>query len=387
MSTANPFYVTTPIYYANAELHIGHAFTTLAADTATRFHRAMGEETFFLTGSDEHGQKVEQAARNRGITPQAHVDELVAKFKGLWDKLKITHDDFIRTTEERHKVAVREVLDRLHKKGDIYEARYQGLYCTPCERFWTEKEVTENLCPDCKRPVEQIEEKNYFFKMSKYQKDLIEYINTHPGFIRPESRKNEVLGFLAQPLGDLCISRPKKRLSWGIDLPFDPDYVTYVWFDALTNYITAAGFPTDMARFNKLWPASCHLIGKDILTTHSVYWSTMLMALELPLPECIFAHGWWVSSGGKCPSRSGTSSTRSISSTATASILSVSSCSGKWFSAPMPLFPKRPSSCATTPISPMTSATSCSACCRCSSATARASSTSPRPGSTRRPAR
>ncbi|MBF0502145.1 MAG: methionine--tRNA ligase, partial [Candidatus Riflebacteria bacterium] len=299
MTATKPFYVTTPIYYANAELHIGHAFTTLAADTATRFHKAMGEETYFLTGSDEHGQKVEQAAKGRGITPQAHVDEMVAKFKSLWTKLDICHNDFIRTTDERHKKTVRKVLTQLREKGDIYEDRYQGWYCTPCERFWTEKEVPEKLCPDCKRPVETIEEKNYFFRMSKYQETLINYIKEHPDFIRPESRKNEVLGFLAQPLADLCVSRPKKRLTWGIELPFDPEYVTYVWFDALTNYITAVGYGDDETNFKKFWPASCHLIGKDILTTHSVYWSTMLLALGIPLPECIFAHGWWVSSGGK----------------------------------------------------------------------------------------
>ncbi|MBF0546496.1 MAG: methionine--tRNA ligase [Candidatus Riflebacteria bacterium] len=296
------FYITTPIYYANAVLHIGHAFTTLAADTAVRFQQAMGNETFFLTGSDEHGQKVEQAAKLRGITPIQHTDEMVEKFKALWKKLDIQFDHFVRTTDESHKKSVQYILKLLFDKGLIYEDKYQGWYCTPCERFWTEKEtsITEGkICPDCKRPIETIEEKNYFFRMSKFQTQLIEYINSHPNFIRPESRKNEVLGFLNQPLGDLCVSRPKKRLSWGIELPFDSDYVTYVWFDALANYISAAGYPYDMDKFNKLWPASYHLIGKDILTTHSVYWSTMLMALELPLPETIFAHGWWITGGGK----------------------------------------------------------------------------------------
>ena len=299
MSQPKKFYITTPIYYANAELHIGHAFTTLAADTATRFQKAMGRETWFLTGSDEHGQKVEQAAKAKGITPIQHTDQLVEKFKSLWTALDIRYDDFIRTTEERHRKTVQYVLTTLHEKGDIYSATYTGWYCTPCERFWTEKEVPEKVCPDCKRPVEELEEKNYFFKMSKYQRTLIDYINAHPDFIRPENRKNEVLGFLAKPLQDLCISRPKKRLSWGIEVPFDPEYVTYVWVDALTNYISAIGYPSDMERFNKTWPASCHLVGKDILTTHAVYWSTMLFALGLPLPEIIFAHGWWVISGGK----------------------------------------------------------------------------------------
>ncbi|RCK77827.1 MAG: Methionyl-tRNA synthetase [Candidatus Ozemobacter sibiricus] len=299
MTAQKPFYITTPIYYANAELHIGHAFTTLAADTATRYQRAMGREAWFLTGSDEHGQKVEQAARAKGITPLQHTDALVEKFKALWQRLDICYDDFIRTTEERHKKAVRHVLGQLYAKGDIYSDTYTGWYCTPCERFWTEKEVPEKLCPDCHRPVEELQEKNYFFRMSKYQQPLIDYIKAHPGFIRPENRRNEVLGFLAQPLQDLCISRPKKRLAWGIEIPFDPEYVTYVWFDALTNYISAIGYPDDMARFHRYWPASCHLVGKDILTTHAVYWSTMLFALGLPLPEMLFAHGWWVLSGGK----------------------------------------------------------------------------------------
>lgn len=299
MHPERPFYITTPIYYANAELHIGHAFTTLAADTASRYHRLMGRDVHFLTGSDEHGQKVEQAAKAKGITPIQHTDALVEKFKALWTKLDITNDDFIRTTEARHKKGVQNALSLLKERGEIYEDQYQGWYCTPCERFWTEKEVPEKVCPDCKRPVDQITEKNYFFRMSKYQQALIDYIHANPGYIRPENRRNEVLGFLAQPLGDLCISRPRKRLSWGIELPFDPEYVTYVWFDALLNYITAIGYPDHPDQFNKFWPASVHLVGKDILTTHAVYWSTMLMALDLPLPKMIFAHGWWISGGGK----------------------------------------------------------------------------------------
>jgi methionyl-tRNA synthetase len=299
MSAKKTFYVTTPLYYANDELHIGHAFTTLAADILSRYHRAKDEEVFFLTGSDEHGQKVEQSAKAKGLTPQEHTDKLVNKFKSLWRLLDITNDDFIRTTQERHTRVVTHVLNSLWEKGEIYEDTYSGWYCTPCERFWTEKEVPERVCPDCKREVNEISEKNYFFKMSSYQQKLIDHINANPNFIRPEIRKNEVLGFLRQPLGDLCISRPKARLSWGIELPFDSEYVTYVWFDALTNYISAAGYPFDMERFNKLWPASCQLIGKDILTTHTVYWTTMLMAIGLPLPETIFAHGWWVTGEGK----------------------------------------------------------------------------------------
>jgi len=299
MTKSKKFYITTPIYYANADLHIGHAFTTMAADIASRFQRAMGREVYFLTGSDEHGQKVEQAAKAKGITPIAHTDELVKKYKSLWNTLDITNDDFIRTTEARHKSTVQYVLTTLKEKGDIYEDKYEGWYCTPCERFWTEKEVPEKNCPDCSRAVEKIEEKNYFFRMSKYQKMLTDYITAHPRYIRPENRRNEVLGFLAQPLGDLCVSRPKKRLSWGIEIPFDPEYVTYVWFDALVNYITAAGYPNDMEKFNSLWPVNYHLVGKDILTTHAVYWSTMLFAMGLPLPDCLFAHGWWIIGGGK----------------------------------------------------------------------------------------
>lgn len=299
MSNKQAFYLTTPLYYANDELHIGHAFSTLAADILSRYNRSMGRDVHFLTGSDEHGQKVEQAAKEKSLTPLEHTDKLVEKFKSLWELLDITNDDFIRTTEDRHKKVVTHVLESLWKKGDIYESNYSGWYCTPCERFWTEKEVPEKVCPDCKRSVQEIEEKNYFFKMSSYQKQLIDHINNNPGFIRPEIRKNEVLGFLRQPLGDLCISRPKTRLSWGIELPFDKDYVTYVWFDALTNYISAVGYPFNPEMFSKCWPANCHIIGKDILTTHAVYWTTMLMAMELPLPEVIFAHGWWVTGEGK----------------------------------------------------------------------------------------
>lgn len=293
------YYITTPIYYANAELHIGHAFTTLAADIMSRFQKSLGKEVWFLTGSDEHGQKVEQSAKLRGIQPIEHTNEIVKKFKELWDKLNISYNDFIRTTEERHKKTVQYVINKLYEKGDIYSDVYKGWYCTPCERFWTNKEVSEKICPDCKRPVEEIEEKNYFFRMSKYQQKLVDYIKSNPTFIQPEHRKNEVLGFLAKPLQDLCISRPKKRLSWGVEIPFDTDYVTYVWVDALTNYISAIGYPYDIDRFQKLWPANCHLVGKDILTTHAVYWSTLLFALELPLPVTIFAHGWWVVAGGK----------------------------------------------------------------------------------------
>jgi methionyl-tRNA synthetase len=295
------FYITTPIYYVNDVPHIGHAYTTIAADVLARYQRLkLGKDNvFFLTGLDEHGQKVQQAAAKAGIDPQTHCDRLAPQFINLWKRLRISNDDFVRTTEPRHKQVVQKALQTLYDKGEIYQASYTGWYCTFDERFWTEKDVIGGLCPDCHRPVEQLSETNYFFRMSKYQDWLIQYIKDHPDFIRPRSRQNEVLGFLQKPLEDLSISRPKSRLSWGIELPFDPNYVTYVWFDALVNYISIPGYLTNEARFAKWWPATVHLIGKDILTTHSVYWSTMLKALGLELPRTIFAHGWWTVNGEK----------------------------------------------------------------------------------------
>ncbi|MCP4541973.1 MAG: methionine--tRNA ligase [Chloroflexi bacterium] len=294
-----PFYVTTPIYYVNDEPHLGHAYTTILADVLARYARLRGVETFFLTGTDEHGQKVQEAAKQRGISPQAQVDELVIHFQKAWEHLNVAHDDFIRTTEPRHVRIVETILQDLWDRGEIYLGEYEGCYCVPDERFWTEKDLVDGNCPDCNRPVERIVEPNYFFRMSAYQDWLIEYITAHPSFIQPETRRNEVLGFLRRPLNDLCISRPASRLSWGIRLPFDPDYVTYVWFDALINYVTAAGYLADNERFTHLWPQAVHLIGKDILTTHSVYWPTMLHAAGLPQPKMIFAHGWWVARGAK----------------------------------------------------------------------------------------
>ena len=292
-------YITTPIYYVNDIPHIGHAYTTIAADVYARYQRMCGHDVFFLTGTDEHGQKVQEAAGRQGRKPQEYVDEMVERFQGLWAVLNISNDDFIRTTEERHIKVVQGALDILYKKGEIYLDSYEGWYCLPDERFWMEKYLKEGKCPDCGRGVEHITESNYFFRMSKYQDWLIEYIKSHPDYIQPVSRKNEVLGFLRNPLGDLCISRPKSRLSWGIPLPFDNNYVTYVWFDALVNYISIPGFITDMEKFSKWWPADFHLIGKDILTTHSVYWSTMLRALDIEPPKSIFAHGWWTVEGEK----------------------------------------------------------------------------------------
>lgn len=271
MAESNYFYITTPIYYVNDKPHIGHAYTTILADVLARFHREKGDETFFLTGVDEHGQKVQQAAERAGIDPQTHCNKMVVYFKKAWEKLEITNDFFIRTTDGFHEKVVQEVLQELYDKGKIYEHEYGGYYCVGCERFYTTKELVDGKCPQHLKEPEYIKEKNYFFRMSKYQDWLIEYIKKHPEFIQPKSRKNEVLGFLKNKLGDLCISRPKLRLKWGIELPFDSNYVTYVWFDALLNYITAIGYKQDEERFNKWWPANYHLIGKDIVTTHCVY--------------------------------------------------------------------------------------------------------------------
>ena len=284
------FYLTTPIYYVNDKPHIGHAYTTILADVLTRFHRNSGEDVFFLTGLDEHGQKVQQAAEKHGVDPQKHCNEMAPRFLKLWENLHIQNDDFIRTTEKRHVDVVQHILQKVYDKGDIYEDEYEGLYSVSEERFITEKEADSGEFRD----IKELKEKNYFFRMSNYQQALIDHIKNNSDFIQPKHRKNEVLGFLKQPLEDLCISRPKSRLGWGIELPFDSDYVTYVWFDALINYITAPGYNVNEENFNKYWPANYHLIGKDILTTHSVYWPTMLMSANIPLPQAIFAHGWWL---------------------------------------------------------------------------------------------
>ncbi len=288
------FYVTTPIYYVNDEPHIGHAYTTLLADVLAGFQRIFGRDVYFLTGTDEHGQKLQDAAGRNNRPPLEYCDEMVVRFKNVWKKLGIKNDDFIRTTETRHKTVVAQILRKIYDDGEIYSDNYEGWYCIHDERFWTEKDLLNGNCPDCNRPVSKITEKNYFFKMSKYQDWLIDYIDKNPEFIQPDFRRNEVLGFLRQPLGDLCISRPKSRLSWGIELPFDKDYVCYVWFDALINYISAIGYLSDDVSFNRWWPA-LHLIGKDILTTHAVYWPCMLKAMGLEQPRTIFAHGWWLS--------------------------------------------------------------------------------------------
>ena len=281
-------YITTPIYYVNDNPHIGTAYTTILADVLSRFYNITGTQSFMLTGSDEHGQKVQEAADKREVSPIEHVDEYVLRFTELWSKLNIKYDDFIRTTEKRHQDRVKDMLNNLWEKGEIYQDEYEGSYSVSEERFITSKEIEDGNF----KQIIKLKEKNYFFKMSKYQEDLIKHIKENPDFIKPESRKNEILGFLNNPLNDLCISRPKSRLNWGIELPFDNEYVTYVWFDALLNYITAIGWNVDSEKFNDCWPADYHLVGKDIITTHAVYWPTMLMAAGLPLPKTILAHGW-----------------------------------------------------------------------------------------------
>ena len=283
-------YLTTPLYYVNDKPHIGHGYTTILADVLARYNKLIGNDVFFLTGTDEHGQKVQEAALKLETTPKEHVDKFHKNYIELWKKLNIKYDKFIRTTDTDHIKNVKKVLQNLWDKEEIYLDEYEGLYSVSEERFITEKEYTEGNY----REITKLKEKNYFFKMSKYQDRLIDHINKNPNFIIPESRKNEILGFLKKPLNDLCISRPKNRLEWGIELPFDDEYVTYVWFDALLNYITGIKWDNDEDFFNKWWPADYHLMGKDIITTHAVYWTTMLMANNIPLPKHIIAHGWWL---------------------------------------------------------------------------------------------
>ena len=287
------FFITTPIYYVNASPHIGHAYTTIVADVLARFHRLSGDRTFFVTGTDEHGDKIMEAARLAATTPQEYADRISAQFRNLWPELDISNDYFIRTTDANHIETVRLILQKVYDDGDIYFGKYEGYYCVGCERFYMEKELENGLCPDHKAAPEYRKENNYFFRMSKYQEWLIAYINENHDFIRPERYKNEVLSFLRDPLGDLCISRPKSRLNWGITLPFDEEYVTYVWFDALINYVTALGYP-DGDGFRKFWPHAEHLIAKDILKPHGIYWPTMLKAAGIEPYRHLNVHGYWV---------------------------------------------------------------------------------------------
>ncbi|MGO5073682.1 methionine--tRNA ligase [Clostridium sporogenes] len=293
------YYVTTPIYYPSAKLHIGNTYTTVAADTLARFKRLTGYDVMFLTGTDEHGQKIQRLAEAKGVTPKAYVDEIVAGIKDLWKMMNIDYDKFIRTTDDYHVELVQKIFKTLYDKGDIYKSEYEGWYCTPCESFWTETQLSEGKCPDCGRPVEKAKEEAYFFKMSKYAPKLIEYIESHPDFIQPESRKNEMINnFLKPGLQDLCVSRTS--FDWGIPVTFDEKHVIYVWIDALANYITALGYNTENDElYKKYWPADVHLVGKDILRFHTIYWPIMLMALDIPLPKQVFGHGWLLVDGGK----------------------------------------------------------------------------------------
>jgi methionyl-tRNA synthetase len=286
------FYITTPIYYVNASPHIGHAYTTIVADVLTRYHRLSGYRTFFTTGTDEHGDKVAQTAKNAGLTPQEYADQISEQFRSLWPQMDISHDYFIRTTDKNHIKTVQGILQNVYDKGDIYFGQYEGLYCIGCERFYLEKELVNGRCPDHHTVPELRKESNYFFKMSRYQQWLINHIEEHPDFIRPERYRNEILSFLREPLEDLCISRPKSRLSWGITLPFDENYVTYVWFDALINYITSLNYP-DGENFRDFWPQAQHLIAKDILKPHGIYWPTMLKAAGVGPYQHLNVHGYW----------------------------------------------------------------------------------------------
>ncbi len=291
------FYITTPIYYVNDVPHIGHAYTSIAADVAARYKRLAGEKVFFLTGTDEHGQKVEKAAKEKGETPLQLADRVVSHFINLCNKLNISNDDFIRTSQDRHKKVVQTLFKTIEENGDIYLSEYEDWYCTPCENFLTEKQLINNKCPDCKRDVEKLKEESYFFRMSAYEEKLLDHIEQNPEFIQPLSKRNEVVSFIKEGLRDLSISRT--TFKWGIPVPNNDRHVIYVWFDALSNYLTAAGCYIDEERFNNTWPASVHLIGKDILRFHAVYWPTILMAAGLPLPEKVYAHGWWTVDGEK----------------------------------------------------------------------------------------
>jgi len=292
------FYITTPIYYVNDVPHIGHAYTTLACDVLARYKKARGFDVFFLTGTDEHGQKVEKAALANSETPIELADRVMQRFSALWDKLNINNTDFIRTTQQRHKEGVQKIFSKIEATGDIYLGAYEDWYCTPCETFWTETNLIDGCCPDCGRPTDKLKEESYFFRMSKYQQQLLDHIESNPEFIQPRSRRNEVLNFIREGLRDLSISRTS--FSWGIPVPNNDKHVLYVWFDALYNYITALGYPDDKdGNFAEFWPASVHVIGKDILRFHTVYWPTFLMAAGLPLPEKVFAHGWWTVEGKK----------------------------------------------------------------------------------------
>lgn len=297
MQERKSYYITTPIYYPSDNLHIGHAYTTVAADCMARFKRMQGYDVYYLTGTDEHGQKIERAAREKGMEPIEYVDGIVANIRELWKVLKISNTDFIRTTEQRQEEVVQKIFNRVYEQGDIFLSQYEGWYCSPCETFFTERQLVDGKCPDCGRDVELLKEESYFFNMSKYAPRLLEHIATHPDFIQPESRRNEVVNFIKSGLEDLCVSRT--TFKWGIPVPFNDNHVVYVWFDALINYLTGAGYLQDDEKFARYWPADVHLMAKDIIRFHAIIWPIMLMALDLPLPKKVMAHGWIMLEGGK----------------------------------------------------------------------------------------
>ena len=297
MTEKGTYYISTPIYYPSSNLHIGHTYCTVMADAMARFKRLQGYDVMFLTGTDEHGQKIQLLAEEKGVTPQEYVDEVVAGIKDLWKTMEISYDDFIRTTEDRHVKRVQEMFMKLYEKGDIYKGEYEGWYCTPCESFWTEAQLVDGNCPDCGRPVTKAKEEAYFFRLSKYADDLLKLYEENPGFLEPESRRNEMRAFIEQGLEDLCISR--STFDWGIPVPIDEKHVIYVWLDALTNYITALGWPDDPEKYNKYWPADVHLVGKEIVRFHSIIWPAMLMSADLPLPKQVRGHGWLLLGGEK----------------------------------------------------------------------------------------
>ena len=297
MTEKGTYYISTPIYYPSSNLHIGHTYCTVMADAMARFKRLQGYDVMFLTGTDEHGQKIQLLAEEKGVTPQQYVDEVVAGIKDLWKTMEISYDDFIRTTEDRHVKRVQEMFMKLYEKGDIYKGEYEGWYCTPCESFWTEAQLVDGNCPDCGRPVTKAKEEAYFFRLSKYADDLLKLYEENPGFLEPESRRNEMRAFIEQGLEDLCISR--STFDWGIPVPIDEKHVIYVWLDALTNYITALGWPDDPEKYTKYWPADVHLVGKEIVRFHSIIWPAMLMSADLPLPKQVRGHGWLLLGGEK----------------------------------------------------------------------------------------
>jgi methionyl-tRNA synthetase len=297
-------YITTPIYYVNGKPHLGHAYTTILADTLKRYYKLFGYDSVMITGVDEHGQKVYEAAVEKNMDTQMYCDSLIPEFKSLFKKCDVDYDIFFRTTSASHKKKVQTMLQKLFDKGDIYKDNYEGNYCTPCETFFTDKDLADGNCPECGRKTTVIKEQNYFFDMAKYAPEYEKFLEAHDDFIYPQFRKNEVLGILKKGLRPLCISRKKEKMPWGIEIPFDSDFVTYVWFDALTNYINGIGYLEDDKKFNEYWPATTHLIGKDILLHHTIYWPVMLLALGVKLPENLLIHGWWMGEGGKKMSKS-----------------------------------------------------------------------------------